>query len=213
MGFKKWRCFLWAHCNISLDSARQQCNIPRIEPLSFKGSQSVLCELQKNDKLFWCFQQPKTKDEYTELLNQLYNRFGDIHPVEMTRGGLEAMLQEPDWIHGCLARLFVHSRLYQCSRFIGNRREPVCPGRCELSQPPASKLTRKPAAKGGRRRFKRSISSPQWGVITKLVPRFWEDQVTHGVPWPAILPTQFIKSMTGIQPVMCLTMNRPVLFQ
>ena len=37
MGFKKWRCFLWAHSNISLDSARQQCNIPRIETLSFKS--------------------------------------------------------------------------------------------------------------------------------------------------------------------------------
>ena len=48
--------------------------------------------------------------EYSQLLDQLFNRFGDIHHITMPRDELQ---MDPDWIHGCLAKLFIHSRLYQ----------------------------------------------------------------------------------------------------
>ena len=62
----------------------------------------------------YIFQDPEnsSQSDYNLLLDQLYNRFGDIHSIRMSR---EELQMDPDWIHGCLAKLFVHSRLYQVS--------------------------------------------------------------------------------------------------
>ena len=109
--------------------------------------------------IFHCLHESsRNKEEYSKLLDQLYNRFGDIHPVQMTRDGLES---SAEWIHGCLARLFVHSRLYQCTRFVSDNRESVCPGGCELSSEQPQKLSRKQAvmAKGRRQRKLKRQSS------------------------------------------------------
>ena len=52
----------------------------------------------------------REESENSQLLDQLFNRFGDIHHITMPRDELQ---MDPDWIHGCLAKLFIHSRLYQ----------------------------------------------------------------------------------------------------
>ncbi len=46
--------------------------------------------------------------------------------------------ENADWIMECMARLFIHSRLYQCSRFYGGGDALAalerCPGGCELNK-------------------------------------------------------------------------------
>lgn len=40
------------------------------------------------------------------------------------------------WIDECLARLFIHSRIYQCPRLFGNHVSKLtkCPGGCGLNK-------------------------------------------------------------------------------
>ena len=71
--------------------------------------------------------------EFLEKLDELNSLFGDVHHIEVNKSSLE--LQSTwDWLNECLARLFIHSRLYQCSRFYGKciNLEEICPGGCEL---------------------------------------------------------------------------------
>ena len=77
---------------------------------------------------------------YQSKLDQLNNLFGDVHHIQLKKSILELETYSHrfqstlDWINECLARLFIHSRLYQCSRFYGKRinLEEICPGGCEL---------------------------------------------------------------------------------
>ena len=59
--------------------------------------------------------------------------FGDVHHIEIAKTALDSESTWA-WLNECLARLFIHSRLYQCSRFYGKRiyLEDICPGGCEL---------------------------------------------------------------------------------
>ena len=59
--------------------------------------------------------------------------FGDVHHIEIAKTSLDSQSTWA-WLNECLARLFIHSRLYQCSRFYGKRiyLEDICPGGCEL---------------------------------------------------------------------------------
>ena len=59
--------------------------------------------------------------------------FGDVHHIEIAKTALDSQ-STWTWLNECLARLFIHSRLYQCSRFYGKRiyLEDICPGGCEL---------------------------------------------------------------------------------
>jgi len=73
------------------------------------------------------------KDIYQSKLDQLNGLFGDVHHIEIDQNSLK----DPstwEWLNECMARLFIHSRLYQCSRFYGKRiyLENKCPGGCEL---------------------------------------------------------------------------------
>ena len=57
--------------------------------------------------------------------------FGDTHRIQAREDRLST---DMDWVTECMARLFGHSRLYQCSKFHGQA--PVeagrCPGGCGL---------------------------------------------------------------------------------
>ena len=70
-------------------------------------------------------------------MDQLNNLFRDVHHIEINKSSLE-LPSTWDWLNECLARLFIHSRLYQCSRFYGKRinLEKKCPGGCELRKKP-----------------------------------------------------------------------------
>ena len=73
------------------------------------------------------------QDIYQSKLDQLNGLFGDVHHIEIDQNSLK----DPstwEWLNECMARLFIHSRLYQCSRFYGKRiyLENKCPGGCEL---------------------------------------------------------------------------------
>ena len=56
-----------------------------------------------------------------------------MHHIEIAKTSLDSQSTWA-WLNECLARLFIHSRLYQCSRFYGKRiyLEDICPGGCEL---------------------------------------------------------------------------------
>ena len=56
-----------------------------------------------------------------------------MHHIEIAKTSLNSQSTWA-WLSECLARLFIHSRLYQCSRFYGKRiyLEDICPGGCEL---------------------------------------------------------------------------------
>ena len=77
----------------------------------------------------------KKVPEYTQRLNQFRQLFGDVHQIGVFEDRLS---RDSDWILECMARLFVHSRLFQCPRFYGegvarNLHGPDrCPGGCEL---------------------------------------------------------------------------------
>ena len=80
------------------------------------------------NKDFYFFQ-----EEYQFKLDQLNGIFGDVHHIEIAKTSLDSQSTWA-WLNECLARLFIHSRLYQCSRFYGKRiyLEDICPGGCEL---------------------------------------------------------------------------------
>ena len=74
----------------------------------------------------FCFQSP----EYTALVNKFNRFFSDVHRIELLE---ESLNMQVDWIDECIARLFIHSRIFQCSKFYGpvmSREE--CPGGCGL---------------------------------------------------------------------------------
>ncbi len=51
--------------------------------------------------------------EFESALSHLSKFFSDVHHIQVSEDSLE---EEVDWITECLARLYIHSRLYQCSR-------------------------------------------------------------------------------------------------
>ena len=108
---------------------------------------------------------------YQSKLDQLNSLFGDVHHIEVNKSSLE--LQSTwDWLNECLARLFIHSRLYQCSRFYGKRinLEEICPGGCELRK------RRKIGKQKVRRKFK-SLSKKASIIRAMSVTETKQEQV------------------------------------
>lgn len=68
-------------------------------------------------------------DDYAESLAMLIARFGDVHRVRIPD---HTLYQNLDWLHQSLAKLFIHSRIFQCSRFFDCQVFDDCPGGCEL---------------------------------------------------------------------------------
>ena len=85
--------------------------------------------------LFPSFVCIKKVPEYTQRLKQFRQLFGDVHQIGVFEDRLS---RDSDWILECMARLFVHSRLFQCPRFYGGAAvrnlhgADKCPGGCEL---------------------------------------------------------------------------------
>ena len=73
--------------------------------------------------------------EFAEELSRLHDLFGDVHHIKLWEKDLA---DNADWITECMARLFIHSRLYHCSRFYGDgvldAAVDKCPGGCELNK-------------------------------------------------------------------------------
>eukprot|EP00095_Tigriopus_kingsejongensis_P001752 snap_masked-scaffold183_size276960-processed-gene-0.6 protein:Tk01752 transcript:snap_masked-scaffold183_size276960-processed-gene-0.6-mRNA-1 annotation:"---NA---" len=71
--------------------------------------------------------------EYSRTLNRINHLFGDIHHIKIVESELGDNIE---WITECMARLFIHARLYQCSRFYGEGLHKLerCPGGCELKK-------------------------------------------------------------------------------
>ena len=69
--------------------------------------------------------------EYAKKQNYLQSLFGEVLTVSLKETQVADNLS---WINECMARLFVHSRIYQCSRFFGadvmKTMTVTCPGGC-----------------------------------------------------------------------------------
>ena len=76
---------------------------------------------------------PPSSPSKKSALSRVTPFFGDIHHIRVKESELDSSL---DWITETMARLFIHSRLYQCSRFFGEDLGDLerCPGGCELSK-------------------------------------------------------------------------------
>ena len=61
---------------------------------------------RRSDSTRLCAQQQRVKN--------LRLVFGDVHHIRIAEGDVGDSVE---WITECLARLFIHSRLYQCSRY------------------------------------------------------------------------------------------------
>ena len=66
-----------------------------------------------NIRLVHIFSSNFQESTFSEQLSKLSDFFGDVHHIKLKESDLE---EEIDWVTECLARLFIHSRLYQCSR-------------------------------------------------------------------------------------------------
>ena len=105
-----------------------------------------------------CFQSP----EYTDLLHKVCSNFKDVHHIKVFD---ESLGDQVDWIDECIARLFVHSRIFQCSRFYGNvsSRTEKCPGGCGLRKRRNKTKLSRPRAKINNR-FKSLYRKPRGPV-------------------------------------------------
>ena len=69
--------------------------------------------------------------EYAKKQNYLQSLFGEVLTISLKETQVADNLS---WINECMARLFVHSRIYQCSRFFGadvmKTMTVTCPGGC-----------------------------------------------------------------------------------
>lgn len=101
-------------------------------------------------------------EDYGKKLSQLRGLYGDVLHVSIVEEELNDNL---DWLHECMARLFLHARIYQCSRFFGadviKTMQARCPGGCGLRKAKGQpkKMKRQKAALKKRRRS-RLNSSP-----------------------------------------------------
>lgn len=103
-------------------------------------------------------------EEYGKLLEQLGHLFGDVHQIPIKESELK-----DDWILESMARLFLHSRILQCSRFFGadviktmHFRGCPCPGSCGLTKEQmrkSQKILRKKAKKRRSKIPKNNIAS------------------------------------------------------
>ena len=71
--------------------------------------------------------------KYARELNYLKSLFGEVHIISIKENTVSGNF---GWINESMARLFVHSRIYQCSRFFGadvmKTMTIECPGGCGL---------------------------------------------------------------------------------
>jgi len=71
--------------------------------------------------------------EYAKKLQYLQSLFGEVLVIPLQE---DKVLDNLNWINECMARFFVHSRIYQCSRFFGadvmKTMTVQCPGGCGL---------------------------------------------------------------------------------
>ena len=71
--------------------------------------------------------------EYARELNYLKSLFGEVHIISIKENTVSGNF---GWINESMARLFVHSRIYQCSRYYGSdvikTMTVECPGGCGL---------------------------------------------------------------------------------
>lgn len=87
-------------------------------------------QMQKFTIITYCYFQSA---DYAKKLNYLQSLFGEVLIISMKE---DNVLDNVSWINECMARLFVHSRIYQCSRFFGadvmKTMTIECPGGCGL---------------------------------------------------------------------------------
>ena len=67
--------------------------------------------------------------EFESKISRLGTLFGYVHHIRLPETHLADSV---DWITECLARLFIHARLYQCQRFYGQAREHSGSKRCQF---------------------------------------------------------------------------------
>lgn len=76
---------------------------------------------------------PSRSNAYSRKMEQLRSLFGEVLTIQL---GENEVFDQMDWVHECLARLFLHTRIYQCARFFGSDVIPTmhlkCPGGCGL---------------------------------------------------------------------------------
>lgn len=101
---------------------------------------------------FPSFQNP----EFSTKLSRLDLVFGEVHHIRIPEGRLE---DSAEWITECLARLFIHARLYQCARFYGHGLTTAlerCPGGCGLAKVPR-RASQRMVRKRAKRKRKQSV--------------------------------------------------------
>ena len=114
--------------------------------------------------------------EYGHKLEKVCKFFGDVHHIKIFEDTLDDQL---DWIDECLARLFIHSRIFLCSRFFGNVliRFEKCPGGCGLrKRKNRTKLSRQRAKMN---RFKSLYRRPR--TLRWTCSQYWFDVSLVGV--------------------------------
>ncbi|TRY61785.1 hypothetical protein TCAL_01456 [Tigriopus californicus] len=72
-------------------------------------------------------------EPFSRQLRRIHAYFGDVHHIRIAEDELDDHM---DWIAECLGRLYIHARLFQCSRVYGDGLSSLdrCPGGCELNK-------------------------------------------------------------------------------
>jgi len=89
----------------------------------------LMVELEDHEQSF--NEDSQESVEYAKKQNYLQSLFGEVLTISLKE---TQVADNMSWINECMARLFVHSRIYQCSRFFGadvmKTMTVTCPGGC-----------------------------------------------------------------------------------
>ena len=96
----------------------------------------LIVELEKSnndDDVADSSEEKQKQAEYDKQFSKLQNLFGDVLSIQIEEDQFSDNL---DWLNETMARLYFHSRIYQCSRFFGadviKTMHFRCPGGCGL---------------------------------------------------------------------------------
>jgi len=95
----------------------------------------LMVELENNEESLIEDSEQSTENakNYAKNLQYLQSLFGEVLVISLQE---TQVLENLSWINECMARFFVHSRIYQCSRFFGadviKTMTVQCPGGCGL---------------------------------------------------------------------------------
>lgn len=91
----------------------------------------LMIELENHEQSF--NEDSNESVEYAKKIQYLQSLFGEVLTISIKE---THVLDNLKWINECMARFFVHSRIYQCSRFFGadviKTMTIQCPGGCGL---------------------------------------------------------------------------------